>query len=282
MNEISLKAYAKLNLSLDVCGRLDNGYHEVDMLMVTCDLCDEIIIKKADSIVLNCNIKTLSCGEDNIMVKAARLFFDYTKINAGCEIKLEKRIPIAAGMAGGSTDAAAVLKGLNKLYNTKLTIDELCDLGVKLGADVPYCIHSKTMRSQGIGEKLEYIGEIKNAYVVLVKTKQGLSTAEIYKAVDEHQNLVKPDTELLINCIKEGNIKGLAKNMCNVMEQVSIKKIPEISKIKESLKELGAMGVLMSGSGPTVFGIFESREKADYVAENIDNNDYFVYSGKIL
>lgn len=282
MNEICLKAYAKLNLSLDVCGRLENGYHEVDMLMATCDLCDEITITKSDDVVLTCNIKTLSCGEDNIMVKAARLFFEYTKINAGCDMKLEKRIPIAAGLAGGSTDGAAVLKGLNELYNTNLTIDELCGLGVKLGADVPYCIHGKTMRARGIGEKLEYIGDINDAYVVLVKTEQGLSTAEIYKAVDEEQNLVKPDNDFLISCVKTGNTKALAENMCNVMEQVSVKKIPEIEKIKEKLKELGALGVLMSGSGPTVFGIFESKKKADTAARNIDNQKYFVYSGKIL
>lgn len=281
MNEITLNAYAKLNLSLDVCGKRANGYHDVDMIMTSCSLCDEIALKKSDKIILTSSSQGLSCGEDNLMIKAARAFFEYTKVSGGTEMYLEKNIPIAAGMAGGSTDAAAVLKGLNELYQTGLDENELCKIGLGLGADVPYCIKGKTMRAQGIGEQLTYIGDIKDVYVAIVKIKEGLSTGDIYSKIDRETTLDHPDNELLCKFIKDGNIKALAENMKNVMEQVSIKKIPEIEEIKKVLMNSGALGAMMSGSGPSVFGLFESEREAQEALENI-NPDYFTFCGKIL
>ncbi len=260
MDSIKLKAYAKINLSLDVKGKRADGYHEVSMIMASISLCDEVCLFKSSDISLEIRNSSELSSEDNIMIKAAKKFFEKTKINSGVRMVLEKNIPIAAGMAGGSTDAAAVLKGLNEIYNTNLTEDELCMIGLELGADVPYCIKGKVMLSEGIGEKLSLIGDIKDLYVAVVKTKEGLSTGVIYNKIDSEQNLHSPDNEFLTNCIKRKDYASLCKNMKNVMEQVSIKEIPEIAEIKEELIKKGALGAMMSGSGPTVFGIFEKKE----------------------
>ena len=280
MLEITIKAYAKLNLSLDVCKKRDDGYHEVDMIMTQCSLFDVVRIRKDEALTLTTDCAELSDVENNLMMKAAKAFFDYTKVAGGACMSLEKHIPIAAGMAGGSTDAAAVLVGLNEIYETKLSCEELCKIGVKIGADVPYCIKGGIMRAQGIGEKLSYVGDTPDVHVVIVKGKQGLSTAEIYKKIDGEQDLVRPDNEFLIKCIKNGDIQLMAENMRNVMEQVSRKEIPEIESIKEKLTESGAMGALMSGSGPTVFGLFDDKNTALSAAEKF-SEEYFVYCGTL-
>lgn len=261
MENIKLKAYAKINLSLDVKEKRPDGYHEVSMIMASISLCDEVLLSKASDISLEIkNSKELS-SEDNIMIKAAKKFFEKTKINSGARMVLEKNIPIAAGMAGGSADAAAVLKGLNEIYQTNLLEDELCAIGIEIGADVPYCIKGRVMLSEGIGEKLSLIGDIKDLYIAVVKTKEGLSTGAIYNKIDNEKNLDRPDNDFLIECIKQKDYASLCKNMKNVMEQVSIKEIPEIAEIKKELITKGAMGAMMSGSGPTVFGIFEKKEE---------------------
>ncbi len=278
--EIRLKAYAKINLSLDVLERLENGYHSVLMIMASCDLHDNVYLKKSEKIELVNDSKEVPDDETNIMFKAAKAFFSKTSIDGGVAMRLEKNIPVAAGLAGGSADAAAVICGLNELYNTNLDMKKLCKIGLDVGADVPYCIKRGVMLASGIGEVLESVGEIGNVPIVIVKQKEGLSTAEIYRAIDEERNAEKPDTEMLCECIRKGNIIKLAKNMKNVMQQVSEKKLPKISETIARLKEYGAIGAVMSGSGPSVFGLFENDESAKKAAEKFKED--FVYCGKTI
>ena len=284
MNIVTQNAYAKLNLSLDITKKRADGYHEVSMIMTSCSLCDKITLKKADTISLiieSCQSLPL---ENNLMIKAAKAFFDYTKINGGAEMHLVKNIPLSAGLAGGSTDAAAVLRALNDIYGANLDTRTLCHIAFSLGADVPYCITGGTYLAEGIGEKLTYIDKITDLYAVLVKPGDGLSTAEIYKQTDSEKNLIRPDNAFLIKCIKEKNYTALAENMKNVMEQVSIKQIPQIQIIKSSLLENGAKGAMMSGSGSCVFGLFLSKQAANEAAKKLKSSfqNFFVFSAQIL
>lgn len=277
-------AYAKLNLSLDITAKRPDGYHEVSMIMTSCSLCDIVHIKKSDTISLKILNNSDLSETDNLMIKAANAFFDYTKIVSGAEMKLEKNIPLAAGLAGGSTDAAAVIRALNDIYGTNLSYDELCKIALPIGADVPYCIKGGTYLAEGIGEKLTYIDKITDLYAVLIKPNQGLSTAEIYKKTDSEKNLIHPDNKKLIDFIKQKDYNSLAKSMKNVMEQVSINEISEIEELKNSLLNFGALGAMMSGSGPTVFGLFSSLENARLAANSLcaKYENYFVCATSIL
>lgn len=277
---ISRKAYAKINLSLDVLGVLPNGYHEVKMIMQTVDLYDDICleminISSADSagrIILSGDIdseaagnESLSFGEDNLIYKAAKMMIDRLpeeKINLGVSITLHKHIPLAAGMAGGSTDAAAVLRGMNLLFEMGLSDDELCDIGVKLGADVPYCIMGGTMLAEGIGEKLTPLSPVTDIPLVIAKPAKGISTKYVYENLDKLTNPPHPDVDGMRNAIAEGNIGSVIEKFGNILETVTIPACPEIERIKKQLMDLGAENVLMSGSGPTVFGAFKSYEDA--------------------
>ena len=251
------------------------------MIMASCDLHDVINLKKDSGIELETNSGKIPSDESNIMVKAAKKFFDYTQITGGVKMSVEKNIPVAAGLAGGSADAAAVIIGLNLIYHAGLSPDELCDIGLRVGADVPYCIKRGTALASGIGEVLSPIGEIGGVPIVIVKPQEGLSTAEIYEAIDGEKALLKPDTELLCRYIKNGDIKNMAKNMRNVMQQVSERKIPEIGVIVQKLKEFGAMGAVMSGSGPSVFALFENEKMAESAASAF-GDECFVYCGKTI
>lgn len=277
---LKLEAYAKINLSLDVLEKLDSGYHSVEMIMASCDLHDNVFLKKSKEIILKTESREIPSDDSNIMVKAAKAFFDYTKIDGGVEMGLEKNIPVAAGLAGGSADAAAVISGLNRLYDAKLKEETLCEIGLKVGADVPYCIKRGVMLASGIGEILEPIGDIGGVAIVIVKQKEGLSTAEIYNAIDNESSLDHPNTKKLCEYIKNGDIKKLSENMKNVMQEVSAKKLCKISEIIEALKNEGAMGAVMSGSGPSVFALFESEEAAKKAADKF--KEEFVYCGKTI
>ncbi len=257
------KSYAKINLTLDVLGRLENGYHEVKMIMQSLNLFDLIILdKQARGIKISTNCKFLPNNSKNIAYKAADLFFRETGISGGVKILIHKNIPIAAGLAGGSGNAAAVLCALNLLYNAELSKEKLLSLALSLGADVPYCILGGTYLAEGIGEKLTGLSPLPDMPVVLVKPPVNISTAEIYHKIDTAQNLAHPDTAAAISAIESGDMPMLFKNLSNIMETVTSADCPEIMSIKEQMLSLGAYCSIMSGSGPTVFGIFPDNSSA--------------------
>ena len=279
MDKILLNSHAKINLSLDVIGKRDDGYHEVLMIMLSCGLCDSIkLTRTEDKITLATNLSFLPCDEKNLAYKAAVSFFEYCQIKGGVDIELSKRIPVGAGLAGGSGNAAAVLCGLNMLYDAALTQDELCKIGAALGADVPYCIHAQTMLASGIGEKLTPLRDFPKTPIVIVKPSFGVSTPTIYKQIDETPIKTHPDTQLLTDAIEKGDVKTVAANMVNVMEEVTIKMHPVIGDIKAELLNRGALGALMSGSGPSVFALFDSYDAAKKAAEPFKSK-FFTYVG---
>lgn len=264
MNSIILKGRAKINLTLDVVGKRDNGYHDLEMIMQSINLYDTIHIRKTKTpgIRLTGNYSWLPTNEKNIAYRAAQLFFEESKIKAGIAIEITKRIPVAAGLAGGSTDAAATLIGLNRLYGTHYSKQKLMEMGLKLGADVPFCIVRGTMLAEGIGEVLTPLPPMPYTHVVLVKPPVGVSTAIVYKRLSINTLKKHPNTAQMIQALKEKNVKKIATNMANVLEEVTIPMHPVIASIKEDFMKQGAMGSMMSGSGSTVFGLFETREKA--------------------
>jgi len=275
-NRAIAKSYAKVNLTLDVLGKLENGYHEVRMVMQPLNLFDLILVKKAPAgIVIKTNVAGLPCDNKNIAYKASELFFEETGIKGGVSISIKKNIPIAAGLAGGSGNAAAVLCALNLLYNADLTEDKLLELGLRLGADVPYCIKNVTSLAEGIGEKLTTLSQIPGVPVVLVTPPVSISTGEIYKRIDSSVDLQRIDTKGMISAIESFNTKKIGEKLSNVMEAVTINDCPEISNIKAKMLEFGALGSVMSGSGPSVFGIFpdnkSAKQAADYFGKKYEN-----------
>ena len=265
MNQVKIKAMAKVNLGLDVLRRRENGYHDVKMVMQTVDLYDELTFTKEDNEVIRIttNVGELPLNEDNLIYKAANLIFDKAGKKYGVSIHLDKNIPIAAGMAGGSTDAAATLLALNELFGFGYNKEELAEIGVKIGADVPYCIHGGTCLSEGIGEILTKLPDAPDCYIVIAKPPIGVSTKYVYENL--HIETVKdhPDMDGMVEAIQSGSLSGVTAKMGNVLETVTIKKYPEIAVMKNCLLENGAENALMSGSGPTVFGIFTKKETAD-------------------
>ena len=279
---ITKRAYAKINLSLDVTGKLENGYHQVCMVMQTVDLFDELSFDMTDvrdripdriQIIIDSENEITADKKDNLIYKAANMLLPYIPEDKGVRISLKKNIPMAAGMAGGSTDAAATLRGINELFDLKLSDEKLCDIGVRIGADVPYCIMGGTMLAEGIGEKLTPLSHLKGYDLVIAKPEAGVSTKYVYEHLDALENPPHPDTASMIELIKKGDPEpaGLSQYLGNILEEVTIPACPEVQKIKESLMGYGALGALMSGSGPTVFAIFESREKAKAAAEALKN-----------
>ncbi len=264
MNSIILKGRAKINLTLDVVGKRENGYHDLEMIMQTVNLYDTIYIRKTKvpGVRLKSNYSWLPTNEKNIAYRAAELFFEESGIHGGVAIEITKRIPVAAGLAGGSTDAAATLVGLNRLYETGYSKEKLMEMGLKLGADVPFCIARGTMLAEGIGEVLTPLEPMPTTYVVLVKPPFSASTAVVYKSLDINNIKRHPETQKVIEALKNGDVKEIASNMSNVLEEVTIPMHPEIDKIKEGFVKHGAMGTMMSGSGTTVFGLFENEEAA--------------------
>lgn len=270
MNEYKIKAYAKINLGLDVIGRLENGYHEVRMIMQTVGIYDELSFQKLDEgIVITTDAGELPTDENNLIYKAAKLMFDTYQVQGGVRIHLQKNIPIAAGMAGGSTDAAATMKGIRALYGLECTEQDLKELGVKIGADVPYCIMGGTALAEGIGEKLTALPKAPECFLLVVKPDINVSTKYVYEHLDAEGVDVHPDIDGMIQAIGNGDLDGVVARLGNVLENVTVKAHPIITTIKERMKELGAAGSLMSGSGPTVFGIFTEENKAREAYETI-------------
>ena len=263
MNEYRIKAYAKINLGLDVVRRLENGYHEVKMVMQTVGIYDVLEFQRTEEgIVITTDSGELPTNEDNLIYKAAKLMIETYRINGGVKIHLEKHIPIAAGMAGGSTDAAATLKGMNRLFDLGCTLKDLMELGVKIGADVPYCVMGGTALAEGIGEKLTPLAPAPDCYVLVAKPDINVSTKYVYEHLDAQEIVKHPDIDGMVEAIAEESLQGILDRMENVLETVTVSAYPVIQTIKDRMKELGAINSLMSGSGPTVFGIFVEKDMA--------------------
>ncbi len=266
------RSYAKVNLTLDVLGKRSDGYHEVKMIMQTLSLFDLVIVDKTEAgFSVTSNLKHLPQNDRNIAWQAASLFFKTTDIKEGAKILLHKNIPVAAGLAGGSSNAAAVLCSLDRLYNTNLGEEKLCELGLKLGADVPYCIMGGTQLAEGIGERLTELKPLPKMIFVLVKPPIGISTQEVYQAIDSAEKLGRPDTDRMIKAIEAGDREAICANLSNVMEAVTAVENPVIANIKEMLVRKGAKSAVMSGSGPTVFGIFDDYKTAKQAADEFAN-----------
>lgn len=262
-NRATVKSYAKINLTLDVLDKLPNGYHNVKMIMQSISLFDLVVVDKASrGIQISTNCKFIPKNEKNIAFKAADFFFDAANIRGGARILIHKNIPVSAGLAGGSGNAAAVLCALNALYDFPLGDEEIDSLALQLGADVPYCINGGTCIAEGVGEKLTHLPPLPPFPIVLVKPQISISTADIYNRIDSQDNLIRPDSDKAITAIKTGDFDLLFSNMKNVMQSVSEALCPEIPEIIKSMYSLGAKVSLMSGSGPTVYGIFENDKDA--------------------
>lgn len=266
MFKIKLKARAKINLGLDVIRRREDGYHEVKMIMQTIQLYDQIFIKKIKEpeIKVKTNLFYLPENENNLVYKAAKLLKDEFGIKEGVHLELQKFIPVAAGLAGGSADAAAVLYGMNRMFQLGLSIEELKQRGVKIGADVPYCIMRGTALAEGIGEQLTSLPPAPRCKVLIAKPSISVSTKFVYDNLRLDKETKHPDINQLIQDIKKGNLHDMAAHMGNVLESVTIPNYPVIEEIKKQMIQDGALNAMMSGSGPTVFGLFEDTEKAEY------------------
>lgn len=255
---------AKVNLGLDVLRRREDGYHEVKMIMQTVDLFDRLTLKqqKEDEIRIRTNQEELPTDEGNLIYRAAKLMKETFQIREGIEVELEKNIPIAAGMAGGSTDAAAVIVGMNRLFGLGLTMEEMQAVGVKIGADVPYCIQGGTALAEGIGEKLTRLPDAPDCWLVIAKPEINVSTKYVYEHLHANQLEWHPDIDGMAEGIREGNLEAVAQRMGNVLETVTAGKYPVIEDMKHFLCKEGALNALMSGSGPTVFAVFEDETEA--------------------
>ena len=265
MNSIKLKSRAKVNLSIDVLGKRQDGYHLVEMIMQTIDLYDLIEIKEKEEnqITIKSASEEIPLDCNNLVYKAANLIKKTFNINKGVEIHIKKNIPVAAGMAGGSSNAAAVLVGLNKLWNLNLSNQQLEKIGLKLGADVPFCINGGAVLASGIGEELTPIkGLTKDVCILVCKPDLFVSTKEVYECIDSKDIDKRPNNKFLIECLKNEETRQLAENMFNVLEGVTMDKHPVIQQIKDIMTNNRALGAMMSGSGPTVFGLYENREDA--------------------
>ena len=266
MDKIQLKALAKINLVLDVLRRREDGYHEVKMIMHTIGLHDDLEIRKTKTpgIQVKTNLYYLPTNENNLVYKAAKLLMDEFQIQDGVSIQLKKRIPVAAGMAGGSSDGAAVLWGINQMYGLGLSMQALMERGVRLGADVPYCIQRGTALAEGIGEKLSVLPPMPKCTILIAKPGISVSTKFVYENL--HANDLKPeqhpDVDSMIEAMRQKDLGLLCSRMGNVLETVTIPAYPVINEIKRTMMDNGAIGSMMSGSGPTVFGIFDSPAAA--------------------
>ena len=272
---LTLKALAKINLGLDVLGRRDNGYHDVRMVMQTIYLYDNVTLTRTEEpgIQVETNLSYLPVDGNNIAYKAAKLLIDEFGIQEGVHIKLEKRIPVAAGMAGGSSNAAAVLVGMNRMFDLGLSQSQLMERGVALGADVPYCVMRGTALAEGIGEELSSLPPMPKCYILVAKPAISVSTKWVYETLDAKEIVEHPDIDGLLQGLKEQDLSKVASSMGNVLESVTIEKYPIIETIKDAMKEAGALNAMMSGSGPTVFGIFDNRKVAKEAWYKLRNMD---------
>ena len=273
IKHLSLKAYGKINLGLDVLRRREDGYHDVRMIMQTVGIFDrvDLVRKEEPGIEVETNLYYLPTNENNLVYKAAKLLMDEFQVQEGIQIRLRKFIPVAAGMAGGSSDAAAILFGVNKMFRLGMSTEQLMERGVRIGADVPYCILRGTALSEGIGEVLTKLPAVPQCQVLVAKPGINVSTKFVYENL--HANDLKPeqhpDIDGMIQAIQDQDLQGIAGKLGNVLETVTVKEYPVIQKIKDKMLEFGAVGSLMSGSGPTVFGLFTNPKAAQEAYEEL-------------
>ncbi len=277
--KITVNAPAKINLFLDIIGRLDNGYHSLFMVMQSVDLADTVVIETSEEkgICLTCSDDRLPTDSKNIAYKAAVKFCEYSGVEPSLRIHIEKRIPFAAGLAGGSADAAAVIVGLNSVLNTGFTQRQLCEIGLSVGSDVPFCIAGGTQLSQSTGGVLSPLKELDDCFIVLAKPEAGVSTAEAYAAADNAQ-LYRPDSMRMLDACEKGDFEGICRYAGNVFEQVI--EVPERVEFKRIMRECGASLCQMSGSGPTVFGLFKNIEDAEKCVDKLKEICHNVYLAK--
>ncbi|HBI03138.1 MAG TPA: 4-(cytidine 5'-diphospho)-2-C-methyl-D-erythritol kinase [Paenibacillaceae bacterium] len=280
---VTLKAPAKINLTLDVLSKRPDGYHEIEMVMTTVDLADRISITslESDRIIIDCPTAYVPLDERNHAFQAAKFVKEKFGISRGVHIQIEKNIPIAAGLAGGSSDAAATIKALNQLWNLKMGVKEMADLGAKVGSDVSFCIYGGTAIARGRGEQIQPIAPPPSCWVVLAKPPIGVSTADVYGALNVAQ-LGPCKTEDMVGAIKHKDFKEICSNLSNHLESVTLNLYPEVKRIKETMRRSGAEGVLMSGSGPTVFALTEKDSKVNRIYNGLRGFCKEVYAVRLL
>lgn len=276
MNQMVLKARAKINLSLDVCSVRDDGYHEVAMVMQTIGIYDKLVFEKREEpgIIIETNAGFLPVNENNLINKAARLLMDEFGVKGGLYVYLNKFIPVSAGLAGGSTDAAATMIAVNRLFELNLSMKQLQERATKVGADVPYCLMRGTVLATGIGEKLKRLPPMPKCKVVIAKPAANISTKTVYEKFDRVECNRHPDIDAMCRAIEEGSLEGIAANMGNVLENVTIPMVPAIQTIKDEMLACNAMNAMMSGSGPTVFGLFANEEDATECFHRLRESGY--------
>lgn len=283
MKKIKIDAHAKINLSLDVLKRREDGYHELEMIMQQLALKDVVTIEERDAgFTIDSNSREIPLDNSNLVYKAYNIIAEKFNIKKGINIYIEKNIPVAGGLAGGSTDAAAVLKGLNNLWELNLSQEQLMDIGLRIGADVPYCIMGGTALAEGIGERLTKLNSFSDRHILIANPGFNISTAYVYNNLKLDKITDRPQTKALLRHIENGDTKLLAKEMKNVLETVTIKENPILNKIKEQMLVYGALGSLMSGSGPTIFGIFDAPEDLAKCEENLKHSIKTVLSTKTV
>ncbi|AEF92986.1 4-diphosphocytidyl-2-C-methyl-D-erythritol kinase [Desulfotomaculum nigrificans CO-1-SRB] len=280
---LSLTAHAKINLTLDVLSRRPDGYHEVEMIMQSIKLHDRLEFSPAvGEITLTSTGLPVPMGPDNLILRAARLLQQRAGVNHGAHIHLDKRIPVAAGLAGGSTDAAATLQGLNRLWQLELKQDQLMELARQLGADVSFCLTGGTAIARGIGEVLTPLAPAPRFGVILVKPPFGVSTARVYQGLDLNNLGHRPHTSAMVEALKQGDLDKVAYCLANVLESVTLNLYPELKEIKQQLMQAGCRGVLMSGSGPTVFGLTKDEKSAEQIAGKLNYPGYQVIATSMV
>jgi len=274
MRIINTKAYAKINISLDVSKRRDDGYHDILTIMQTVSLFDELTITVTDGeFNSRSNMGFIPNDDRNLAIKAAKTFFEAADIkNAGADITMKKRIPVGAGMAGGSADAAAVLRGLNQLYGTIFTVKQLEDLGAKVGSDVPFCVSGGTQLAKGRGEILSPLPHLPDCNITICKPSFSISTPELFKKLDSIDVRCRPDTNGIIDCLENQDLMGICRRMYNVFEDIPDRRMKEIRSIRNSMLDHGALGSIMTGSGSAVFGIFNNVDDASKACSALSNS----------
>ncbi|GAB7387222.1 4-(cytidine 5'-diphospho)-2-C-methyl-D-erythritol kinase [Bacillaceae bacterium] len=281
---VSVKAPAKINLTLDVLGKRTDGYHEVEMVVTTIDLADrlELTLREDGRITLDCSASYVPTDERNHAYQAAKKMQEHFGVSAGVHIKLEKAIPVAAGLAGGSSDAAAVIKGLNRLWRLGLSTAEMAEIGAMIGSDVPFCIYGGTALARGRGEIVTPLPKIPPCWVVLAKPPIGVSTAEVYRRLNLEAIEKHPNNERMIRAIQASDFAGICRELGNVLENVTFEMHPEVRRMKEQMIRLGGTGVLMSGSGPTVFALVQKESKVHRIYNGLRGFCKDVYAVRTL
>ncbi|MBX0316888.1 4-(cytidine 5'-diphospho)-2-C-methyl-D-erythritol kinase [Planococcus glaciei] len=277
-----VKAPAKINLTLDVLHKRPDNYHEIEMIMTTVDLADRIGLKATESgIYIESADRFVPNDSRNLAYQAAQLLKDTYNIKSGVIISLDKQIPVAAGLAGGSSDAAATLKGLNQLWQLNLSLDELAELGAKIGSDVSFCVYGGTALAKGRGEIIQELPAPPNCWVILAKPTIGVSTAEVYGAFDARK-AEHPNTQEMIQALSDGDYNAMCANLGNALESVTLNLYPEVAQIKEQMKKFGADAVLMSGSGPTVFGLVQQEARIPRIYNGLRGFCAEVYAVRLI